>query len=186
MGSPYKARQLTRLNLPVDDTNIAQESCANRAVVGSYDLLAAQPQSERGFAFACTTMDVDLISMDLSRRQSYAFKPDIVKAAVDRGVHFEITYAPALRDASGALRRQLFANARALARGTRGRGVVLSSGAHTVLELRGALDTVNLGSFLGMSDAQAQDAVSRNAAAVVEHARRRKAYRHALLLKVSS
>lgn len=182
VGSPYRAVQLTRLNIPVEDTNAAQEACANKAVVDSYDLLAAQPESERAFAFACTTLNVDIISVDLSKRLSIRFKPELIKAAVNRGVYFEITYAAALRE--GGLRRQLFTNAQALTRATRGRNVVISSGANSMHELRGAHDVINLGTFLGLTEQQAQDSVSKNAVAVVEHARRRKAYRATLTLRV--
>lgn len=125
-------------------------------------------------AQACASLECDLISLDLSRRLPYRFKPALVKAALARGLHFEvglrqgvagagcaasrgwrearcserlsrsararlthhplgaatwpqICFAPALREAGA--RRQLFANALALACETRGRGLVVSSGA---------------------------------------------------------
>lgn len=57
---------------------------------GGYDLLAAQPQSERGFAAACGSLEVDLIALDLSRRLPFRLKPALVRAALARGVHFEV------------------------------------------------------------------------------------------------
>jgi len=180
VGSPYRSCQLTRLNLPVDDTNIAQEALANRSVVDSYDIIAAQPISERAFAFVCTTLNVDIISVDLSKRLAIKFKPEYVKTALKRGLFFEIQYSSALREAS--IRRQLFANAQALTQASRGRGIILTSGAHTVQDLRGTLDVINLGMFLGLSEHQARDSLSKNASAVVEHARQRKAYRGSILI----
>lgn len=182
-GSPYNLIQLTRLNLPIEDTNEAQEAASNTPVLASYDIIAVQPHSERAFAFACTSLDVDIISIDLSKRLNYRFRPDLIKTAMQRGLHFEILYAPILRD-SGS-RRQSFANAQALSRETRGRAIILSSGARTALELRGPYDVVNLGTFLGLSEAQAHAAVGKNCTAVVEHARKRKAFRGTLTLRVS-
>ena len=49
-----------------------------------------QPQTERLFQLACGSLEVDLISLDLSRRLPYRFKPSMVKAALARGLHFEV------------------------------------------------------------------------------------------------
>jgi ribonuclease P/MRP protein subunit RPP1 len=181
-GNGYTFRQLTRLNIPTDDANTAQAACSNSGVVSTYDLIAVQPQSERAFAQACTTLDVDIISLDLAKRLPYRFKPASVQAAAARGVHFEITYSAALRD-SGT-RKQLFTNAQALCRETRGRNVIVSSGARTAMELRGPLDVINLATFLGMTQQQAVNALTTNAGAVLDHMRARKAYRGALFLRL--
>ena len=101
---------------------------------------------------------------------------------MQRGVYFEILYAPILREPGS--RRQIFTNAQALTRETRGRGIVLSSGARTAIELRGPYDVVNLGTFLGLTEQQAHAAVGKNAVAVVEHARKRKSYRGTLSIRV--
>ena len=183
-GNAYSLTQLTRINLPIEDTNIAQEAISNTSVLQSYDLIAVQPLSERAFAFACTSLDVDVISVDLSKRLPYRFRPDLIKTAIQRGLHFEILYAPVLRDQTS--RSQSFTNAQALARETRGRAIILSSGARTAIELRGPYDILNLGTFLGLTEAQAHAAVGKNCAAVVEHARKRKAFRGTLTLRVSS
>lgn len=96
----------------------------------------------------------------------------------------QICLAPALRDA--ASRRQLFANALALARETRGRGLVLSSGARSYMELRGPLDVINLATLLGLTPQQAAAAVTSAPAAAVARAAARRAYRGTLTLRVRS
>lgn len=140
--------QLTRLNIPIEDTNVAQEAMNNAAILSSYDVLAVQPQSERAFSFACNSLDIDIISLDLSKRLPYRFRPESIKTALQRGIFFEILYAPLLREPGS--RRQMFANAQALSRETRGKGIILSSGVRTVIELRGPYDVVNLSTFLGL------------------------------------
>ena len=93
----------------------------------------------------------------------------------------QICFAPALREAG--LRRQLFANALALCRETRGRGIVVSSGARSYMELRGPLDVVNLATLFGLTQQQALAAVTSGPAAVVQLAGARRAYRGTLTLR---
>lgn len=66
-----------------------QAACAS-AVARGYDLVAVQPGSERLFQVACSSLECDLVSLDLSRRLPYRFKPAAVKAALARGLHFEV------------------------------------------------------------------------------------------------
>ncbi len=95
-----------------------------------------------------------------------------MRAALARGVVFEVCYAPALREP--ALRRQLFANALAVVRATGSAGVVLSSGALRAFELRGPLDVANLGTLFGLPLAAAKEAVTARMAAVLQHAHARR------------
>ena len=66
-----------------------QAACSS-ATAWRYDLVAVQPQSERLFALACASLDADLIALDLSRRLPFRFKSSLVKAALARGLHFEV------------------------------------------------------------------------------------------------
>lgn len=66
----------------------------------------------------------------------------------------QVLVAPTLRDESG--RRFAFANAAALTRGTRGKGVILSSGARQAFELRGPYDVANLGTLFGLTQINAK------------------------------
>ncbi len=106
-----------------------------------------------------------------------------VRAALARGVVFELCYAPALREPT--VRRQLFANALAVVRAAGGAGVILSSGALRAFELRGPYDVANLGTLFGLSLAAAKEAVASRALAVLQHAHSRRSPcvgRHVALL----
>ena len=150
--------------------------CAQLAAAGdatrSYDVLAVQAASERVFASACTTLDVDIISFDLARRLPFRLRVPAVRAALARGITFELCYSPALREPNS--RRQLFANALAVVRATGGAGIILSSGAQRAFELRGPYDVANLGTLFGLSLAAAKAAVSSRTAAVLQHAAARR------------
>jgi hypothetical protein len=76
-----------------------------------------------------------------------------VRAALSRGVVFELNYAPAIREPS--CRRQLVANAAALVRATGGAGILLSSGAVLGLELRCPRDVANLAVLFGFTSRDA-------------------------------
>lgn len=75
--------------MPPPPACAAQAACAS-AVARGYDLVAVQPGSERLFHMACSSLDCDLVSLDLARRLPFRFKPAAVKAALARGLHFEV------------------------------------------------------------------------------------------------
>jgi hypothetical protein len=60
--------QHSRLTVVLDEQAHCARLAAATDVTRSYDLLAVQPVSERAFLSACTTLDVDIISLDLARR----------------------------------------------------------------------------------------------------------------------
>eukprot|EP00891_Asterochloris_glomerata_P008566 jgi/Astpho2/8566/Aster-05600 len=146
-------QQLSRLTLCTGDPTTAATALACSAAQ-AYDILAVQPATETVLLQACTSLDVDIISLDLARKLPFKLAPSALQAAVERGIHFEVLVAPTLRDESG--RRFAFANAAALTRGTRGKGVILSSGARQAFELRGPYDVANLGTLFGLTQINAK------------------------------
>lgn len=66
----------------------------------------------------------------------------------------QICYAPALREETA--RRNLFANAMALTRATRGKGIIISSSARSAFELRGPYDVINMATLFGLSEQDAK------------------------------
>ena len=67
-------------------------------------------------------------------------------------------YAPGLKDAAG--RRNTFAGAQALARATRGKGIIIASGAKAPYDLRGPTDVANLATLFGLNQKHAKVALS--------------------------
>lgn len=165
--------QHTRLTVVASEPAHCAQLAAAGDITRTYDILAVQAASERVFASACTTLDVDIISFDLARRLPFRLRVPTVRAALARGITFELCYSPALREPNS--RRQLFANALAVVRATGGAGIILSSGAQRAFELRGPYDVANLGTLFGLSLAAAKAAVSSRTAAVLQHAAARRA-----------
>ncbi|XP_033119499.1 ribonuclease P protein subunit p30-like isoform X2 [Anneissia japonica] len=160
-----RLQQLSRITLVLKDINTFPRM-SNNTMIQSYDLLAVQPTTEKLFLLACTQLEVDIISIDFSQRLTFFMKYHPVRAALDRGIHFEINYAPAIRDTY--TRRNIISNAHALA---------------TIMELRSPYDVANLGLLFGLSENQSKDAVSRNCRALIMHSVSRRSVRSTLSVR---
>ncbi|KAJ9151880.1 RNase P subunit p30 [Pleurostoma richardsiae] len=136
-------------------------------IAAAYDLLAVRPTTERAFQAACTSLaEPSLISLDLTAFFPFHFRPRPCMAAVNRGLRFELCYAQALA-ADPRARATFIANAISLVRATRGRGIVLSSGAAGPMALRAPADVVNLFAAWGLPTERGMEALSVNPRGVV-------------------
>ena len=70
---------------------------------------------------ACASLECDLVCLDLSRRLPYRFKPALVKAALARGVHFEVGGGAAAGGGTGQGMQQAGSGGWRAAAGKRGR-----------------------------------------------------------------
>lgn len=156
----------------VDDASQNYGLNASNPAISSYDIIAVQPTTEKLFQAACGTLEVDIISLDMSARLPFNLKHSTVGLAVERGIYFELCYGAAIRDANA--RRNLISNAHSLIRVTRGKNIIISSQAIRAMELRGPYDIVNFGTLLGLNQAMAKDCLSSHCRAVVMHAETRR------------
>ena len=104
-------------------------------------------------------------------RLPYHFKFKMLAAAVGRGIRLEICYGPGVTGSGVEARRNLIANATALIRATRGRGIIVSSEARRALGVRAPWDVVNLACVWGLSQERGKEAVCEEARKVVALAR---------------
>ncbi|XP_077359063.1 ribonuclease P protein subunit p30 isoform X2 [Festucalex cinctus] len=167
-GRSRPIRVLNRLTLVMSDLNHYRPNSAEYA---KFDLLAVQPTTEKVFHAACTQLDVDVISVPMTEKLAFFFKKAPVNMAAERGVAFEVSYAPAIRDAT--MRRYTIANAISLAQACKGKNVLVSSAAAKPLELRGPYDIINLCSLIGLSDEAAKRSVSCLCRSLLLHAETR-------------
>ncbi|GLC48704.1 hypothetical protein PLESTB_000127600 [Pleodorina starrii] len=174
---PCHLRQLNRLHFVAVDAVQASQLAGAETVVRSYDLVSITPKSERVMHQACTSLDVDVISLELSQRLTIKLRAVAIKAALRRGIYFEICYAPGLREPTA--RRNLFCNAQALVRATRGKNILISSSARSAFEVRSPLEVLHMATLFGLTHKQAQDALSLAPRAVLARAAARAAGRGA-------
>ncbi|KAJ3272475.1 Ribonuclease P protein subunit p30 [Terramyces sp. JEL0728] len=112
-------------------------------------------------------MEVDIITLDCSERLPYYLKLPSINMAINRGVCFELTYAPAIKDVS--VKRNVISNALSLMRVTKGQNIIISSEASDLLYFRGAADVVNLCYLFKMNDQVARDAINANTTSCTLH-----------------
>lgn len=167
-NSPSSLNLLSRINLTLADVSQNQRL---PSLTQTYDLVALRPTNEKTLLNACTNLECDLISLDLSVRLPYHFKFKMLAAAVGRGIRLEICYGPGVTGSGVEARRNLIANATALIRATRGRGIIVSSEARRALGVRAPWDVVNLACVWGLSQERGKEAVCEEARKVVALAR---------------
>ncbi|RVW65981.1 Ribonuclease P protein subunit p30 [Vitis vinifera] len=188
LSSPF--RQYTRLTVAVDSSPQASALNSGNPVLKSYDLVAVRPLNQNAFDQACQVSEVDLIAIDFSEKLPFRLKLPMVKAAIKRGVYFEITYSNLISDVQS--RKQVISNAKPvyvltshlthylsfqlLVDWTRGNNLIFSSAAPSVNELRGPYDVANLSSLLGLSMERAKVAISKNCRSLIANALRKKQF----------
>jgi len=127
-------RLLSRLSVKASEPAHIQAIASATAVTATYDLVSVVPQSDKVMHQACHWLDVEIISLDLGQKLPFRLRPKLLAAATARGVMFEVCYSGGLHDSSS--RQMLISNVQALVRALNGRGLILSSGACSALELR--------------------------------------------------
>jgi ribonuclease P/MRP protein subunit RPP1 len=163
-NAPKSLTLLTRLNLILSDP---AQSYRMANLIPLFSIIAVRPTNEKSLLNACTNMDCDLISLDLSVRLPFHFKFKTVSSAISRGVRFEICYSAGITGSGLEARRNLISNAMSLIRATRGRGIIISSEAKRALAIRAPMDVVNLACVWGLSQERGKEAVCEEARKVV-------------------
>ncbi|KAK4981294.1 RNA-binding RNA processing protein rpp1 [Elasticomyces elasticus] len=171
---PSKLTVLRRLTLvlttPVNNAALTQ-------LASSYDILAVRPVDEKSLLLAATSLDSDIVSLDLTQRLPYFFRFKTLAEAVKRGVRFEVCYAQGV-GGDAVSRRNLIGNVQGLIRASRKRGLIVSSGAASAGACRGPWDVINLASIWGLGQERGYEALSEEARKVAVTARlRRTSYR---------
>lgn len=173
--TPSRLRILRRCNLFLTD------HAANHLLPQlqqHYDIVAARPTNERTLQHACASLDIDIISLDLTQKPEKHFKFSMLGTAIARGVKIELCYSQAISTDNPNAKKTAISNATQLIRVTRGRGLVFSSEARNVLGLRAPSDVINLASVWGLGHERGKDGLSKEARSVVEFARlKRTSYR---------
>ncbi|KAK0833075.1 RNA-binding RNA processing protein rpp1 [Friedmanniomyces endolithicus] len=143
----------------------------------AYDILAVRPIDERTFQLACSSLDCDIISLDLTQRLPFYFRFKMLSEAVKSGKRFELCYSQGVLGDSVA-RRNLISNATQLIRASRGRGLIISSEAKAAVGCRGPWDAINLATIWGLAQDRGFEAMSKEPRSVVVTAQlKRTSYR---------
>lgn len=162
---------LRRITIVIREDNMATLG-GNNKILRNYDIIAVEPTNEKTLLQCVQSTEIDMISFDMSHRIMYPLRTSVSKQAVDKNVYFEISLRGCLKDSN--LRRNLISNARKILESTRGKNIVLTSGADARLLLRGPNDLMNLGTLFGMSTSFCKKSVSTHCRDVYFHGKSRK------------
>ncbi|NXJ74104.1 RPP30 protein, partial [Trogon melanurus] len=173
-GTSKRIKVLTRLTLVVSDPSHCNLLRSTSANIRLYDIIAVFPKTEKLFHIACTTLDVDLVCINVTEKLPFYFRRPPVNMAIDRGIYFELLYTPAIKDST--MRRYTISNAISLMQICKGKVNSQSESKliNSPLELRGPYDVANLGLLFGLSESEAKAAVSTNCRATMLHGETRK------------
>lgn len=161
---PANVSLLRRCTLIMSDPNLNYRL---PSLAAEYDILALRPTTEKAFLSACLNLaEHSIISLDMTQRHPFPFKPKPFMTAVNRGVRFEISYAQATLEDSVS-RRNFISNCLAIIRATKGRGLIISSEAKNALAVRGPADVINLMAVWGLGTERGTQAQELNPRAVV-------------------
>jgi ribonuclease P/MRP protein subunit RPP1 len=173
--TPSRMRILRRCNIFLTD------SASNFRIPQlqqQYDLVAVRPTDERTLQQACQSLDVDIISLDMTLRFEKHFKFPMLGTAIARGIKIELCYSQGILSSDPMAKRNLISNATQLIRVTRGRGLMFSSEAKSVLGIRAPSDIINLASVWGLGTEKGKDGITKEPRSVVEYARlKRQSYK---------
>lgn len=153
---PKSLKLLTRLNLILSDPSQNQRLTS---LTQTYDLVALRPTNEKSLLNACTNLECDLISLDLSERFPFHFKFKMLSAAIERGIRLEICYGPGITGSGLDSRRNLIGNAMSLIRASRARGIIVSSEARRALGIRAPWDVINMACVWGLPQERGKEAI---------------------------
>lgn len=161
---PSTLRVLRRCTLEIDEL---PPNHRLQALAAEFDILALRPTNEKSLLGACGCQHCDIISLDLTQRFETHYKMKQLSLAYDLNIMFEIAYAPAILASESNVRRTVISNATQIIRNSRGRGIVLSSGASKAHGCRGPADIVNLAAVWGLGQERGKEAIEKNARSVV-------------------
>ena len=168
--SPTVPHQYTRLTVVLSDPQQNYGLNSANEIVRSYDLLAVQPTTERCFQMACQSLDIDIISIDLTADSRIAFpvRHGLVREAARRGIMFEVCYGASIGD--GAMRKRVLGGAMFLSRICRGRSMLVSCGTGDIAGIRAPHDVRNWAELVGVPADHSRRCTVDNAALVVKRA----------------
>lgn len=172
---------------------------ANASVIEPYDIVALAPTTAATFSSACLThslpspLTAHIITLQLTLpRLPFHLKHTLVRTAIKNGAVFEINYAGALgesganssalgvSDTGSSAKRNWWAAAREVVRVTKGKGIIVSSGALAEADYRGPRDVQNLICLLGLAQNMAHDASAVTPKSLLIRAQTRRTYRAVL------
>jgi len=154
------------------DDQLQTHKLINSPMLKKYDLLAVEALNEKMLNQICGGhLDCDIICFTMSDRLLVNLKKANFTLPRLRGICFEINYDQCLYNQTN--RQNVISAGQLLVEKTKGRNIIISSGARTVLGLRGPYDASNLGLLFTLKENQAKECVFKNGYKAIKHGKGR-------------
>ena len=146
------------------------------------DILAVNIKNDSLLEYACNEANVDLITISNLERINFYSKKKQILHAIDRGIYFEFLLSELINNESN---RPIFIyNFTILCEITRGRNIVLSSGADSFISQRSPYDVlVMLETLFNINNKLAKSFIVDNPQKVVKQGFERKFYKKTILIQ---
>lgn len=144
----------------------------NNKILKNYDIIAVEPSNDKTLLQCVQSNEIDIITFDLCQKILYPIKVPVSKQALDRNIYFELSLKECLKD--NVTRRNMISNAKKIIDSTRGKNIVITSGASDKYMLRGPQDLIHLGKLFGITSSNCKKAVTTSSREVLFHGKSRK------------
>lgn len=174
-----KLNILQRITIEFSDSSIAHRMTQSENLK-KYDIIAVVPKTLQAFQYACGTMDIDIISFEPLTRSSFKVTRKLYRQAVDRGLFFELMYAPCIKDPT-AMKNIISTSHNYHAVG-KSKNIIITSSTENPMYLRDVHDVVNLGFLFGLNNNQSLEVIRNNPRKIILKAEGRRSGK--LFLKI--
>ncbi|XP_022117947.2 ribonuclease P protein subunit p30 [Pieris rapae] len=172
---------LQRITIGFSDSSVAIKMNSSDNLK-KYDLIAVIPKTLQAFQYACGTLDVDIITFEPEGRIPYKISRKLYRQAVERGIFFELMYAPAIKDSSA--RKNIISTAHNYHAVGKSRNIILTSSALTPIQTRSVHDVINLGFIFGLNSNESLKAIRTNVRQLILKAQGRKCGKHYMEIEI--
>lgn len=155
-----KLKILQRITIEFSDSSISHKMNQSNNLK-RYDIIAVIPTSLGAFQFACSTMDADMITFIPEIRLPFKTSRKLYRQAVDRGLFFEIMYAPTIKDSTA--KKNIISTAHTYHAIGKSKNIVLTSSVENHIHLRGVHDVINMGFIFGLNRNMSLESIRDNA-----------------------
>ncbi|KOB74003.1 Ribonuclease P [Operophtera brumata] len=175
-----KLNILQRVTIEFSESGIAHKLNQSENLK-KYDIIAVVPKTLSAFQYACGSMDIDMISLETNCRIPFKVNRKLYRQAIERGIFFELTYSPAIRDSTA--RKNIITTAHNYYAVGKSKNIVITSGAESYMHLRGVHDVISIGFLFGLNSNESMESIRSNARTLILKAEGRRHGKHHMVIQ---
>lgn len=151
---------LQRVTIELSDQSSSYKLALSENIK-KYDIIAVIPKTLQAFQFVCNTLDFDIIAFEPETRIPYKISRKLYRLAIEKGMFFELMYAPAIKDSTS--RKNIISTAHIYHAVGKSKNIIVTSGAENDFHIRDVHDVINLGFIFGLNSNHSLEVIRNNA-----------------------